>query len=295
MIIAESGVGDASAMEEAMRSVGTVSDEAHINDIRSAPVGSGALADTFRLALTWKEADSGPSSVIVKQPARDSTASTTAASLGAYEREIRFYTELAPRTAVRIPRLLGVAGRGAEGLANTLVLEDLSENHRPGDQLGETSHRDVRRARTQLALLQAPFWSDPATRELDWLHRRIGVPIPGIVGRMNESWDFARRDFAAGFPLQQRLCIDRFVSDAEIWAANPFGPCSLVHHDFRVDNVLFSDSDVVVIDWQTIGWGPAMFDVAYLLGTSMEPESRRAVERDEVSAHLRELSGLGIS
>lgn len=112
---------------------------------------------------------------------------------------------------------------------------------------------------------------------------------------MHESWHSARTDFDAALSPDQRACIDRFVENAETWAASAFGPFSLVHHDYRVDNMLFSPTDVVAIDWQTIGWGPAMFDVAYLLGTSMNAELRRAVEQAEIRTHLDELEDLGVT
>ncbi|WIE54442.1 hypothetical protein [Curtobacterium sp. MCBD17_003] len=38
-----------------------------------------------------------------------------------------------------------------------------------------------------------------------------------------------------------------------------------------------------------------MFDVAYLLGTSLGPERRRRVERDEVARHVDELGAAGVS
>jgi aminoglycoside phosphotransferase (APT) family kinase protein len=71
---------------------------------------------------------------------------------------------------------------------------------------------------------------------------------------------------------------------------------TLVHHDFRVDNMLFGarPDDLVVIDFQTVGWGVPMFDVAYLMGTSLGPEPRRALERDEIARHADELGEHGV-
>ena len=41
----------------------------------------------------------------------------------------------------------------------------------------------------------------------------------------------------------------------------------------------------MVIDWQGIGRGPGMYDVAYVLGGSMPIESRREHESDLVAAY----------
>ncbi|WP_255218620.1 ecdysteroid 22-kinase family protein [Gordonia paraffinivorans] len=258
------------------------------------PVGSGAMADTFKVRLTWDVARTGPTGLIVKQPAGDSTAATTAASLGAYEREARFYSELAPRTQVRAPRLYGVIDRAGTGAPDTVLLEDLTARHRPGDQLREMPIEELDRARHQLALLQAPFWENSATAELPWLHRRLGVPIPSILERMERSWHSVTDTIAADLPADERKCIDRFVGSAADWAQLNPGPQTLVHHDLRADNLLFGEGEIVLIDWQTIGWGSAMFDYAYLIGTSLEVETRRRHEAELLRRHVADLQELGV-
>ena len=71
------------------------------------------------------------------------------------------------------------------------------------------------------------------------------------------------------------------------------GPFSLSHHDFRADNLLIGGDRLVVLDWQTVGWGAPMFDVAYLLGTSVGPrDAAGARARRRSAAHVEEL-GVG--
>ncbi|GAB84902.1 phosphotransferase [Gordonia rubripertincta] len=258
------------------------------------PVGSGAMADTFKVRLAWDAPGADPAGLILKRPAVDSAAAATAASLGAYEREARFYSELAPRTRVRAPRLFGVIDHAGAGTPDTVLLEDLTERHRPGDQLREVPIDELDRARHQLALLQAPFWEDAATAELPWLHRRLGVPIPGILERMQRSWHSVTDTIAADLPADERECIDRFVGSAAEWAQLNPGPQTLVHHDLRADNLLFGEGEIVLIDWQTIGWGSAMFDFAYLVGTSLEVGTRRAHEAELLRRHVADLQELGV-
>lgn len=286
-------VTDLDTIAQALRSSGAAEPDAVLAGAEFLAIGEGAMADTFKVHMTWVTDGTGPSSLVMKRPSTDVKAAATAASLGAYEREARFYTELAPRSAVRAPGLLGVMTNADSPVPDTVLLEDLTDGYRPGEQLSETPLIDVRRARHQLALLQAPFWDDPKTAALPWLHRRIGVPIPGILERMDRSWSDAR-EIRESLDPPERECIDRFVAGAGKWAQSASGPCSLVHHDYRVDNMLFSDSEVVAIDWQTIGWGPVLFDFAYLLGTSLETETRRSVERDELVRYLADLEDLGV-
>ncbi|MCE4266308.1 phosphotransferase [Rhodococcus globerulus] len=294
-MIAPHEVQEINTVSEALRSHGSALPDARLLDLDMVSIGNGAMADTFLLKLTWSAPGDGPASVILKRPSTDSSAAATAASLGAYEREARFYTELAPRTEVRVPRLFGTLDHARGSTADTVLLEDLTEGFAPGDQFHETSLPRIEGARHQLALLQAPFWNDPETAGLPWLHRRLGVPIPGILERMERSWAAARSTILADLPADERACIDRFVRSAQGWAEKPIGPNSLVHHDFRVDNLLFGPNEVVAIDWQTIGWGPVMFDFAYLVGTSLEVESRRKLERDLVRRHVHDLQELGVT
>ena len=53
---------------------------------------------------------------------------------------------------------------------------------------------------------------------------------------------------------------------------------SLVHGDFRVDNILFAPDGAAcwVVDWQTLGIGSPANDIAYLVGTSIADADRRA-------------------
>ena len=63
------------------------------------------------------------------------------------------------------------------------------------------------------------------------------------------------------------------------------GPNTIVHGDYRGDNVLFGSDDLnemSVIDWQGCGIGCGMYDVAFFLGTSVSVNDRRKLERDAV-------------
>lgn len=291
---------DLGALVAALRASGAASADAELASVDAEPVGIGALADTFRLRTAWRRG-SGPASLVAKVPSADPTAAATAASIGAYEREVRFYEELAPRTALSLPAHLGTMT--VDGARTGLLLEDLT-SMAPGDQFAEPSPAVLRRAREQLVALQAPFWNTPP-QDGDWLHRRQGVAIPGIHDRMQRSWAVAAERIAGDFDRDECAAIDRFVPAASAWAESLDGPFALCHHDFRMDNVLLGapedtgerdDSErLVVLDWQTVGWGAPMFDVAYLLGTSLGPDARRRVERDEVARHVDDLAAAGVA
>ena len=58
-------------------------------------------------------------------------------------------------------------------------------------------------------------------------------------------------------------------------------PRTIVHGDFRLDNIFFGHPDgspLAVIDWQIANRGRGVFDVAYFLCSSLEADVRKANE-----------------
>ncbi|KRF21278.1 hypothetical protein ASG90_01525 [Nocardioides sp. Soil797] len=274
-----------------MRASGAASSDAVLDSFSARPIGNGLMADTLLLDLTWRGEGVGPTSAVAKVPSTDEAAARTAASLGAYEREASFYVEFVGESEIDVPRLLGVIPSDAG--APTLLLEDLSALS-ARDQLEPVGLDVVEQMRAQLAALQAPFWESDRLAATPWLHRRLGVPIPGIAERMRTSWDATRSYLADEYDDAERAQIDRFVVGADRWAQGIGGPVSLVHHDYRIDNMLFGPDRVVVLDWQTVGLGAPMFDLAYALATSLSPETRAQVERDVVRTHVADLAARGV-
>jgi aminoglycoside phosphotransferase (APT) family kinase protein len=75
-------------------------------------------------------------------------------------------------------------------------------------------------------------------------------------------------------------------------------PPTLVHADFRIDNLFFDPAgdelEVVAIDWQAIALGEGLYDLAYFLGGSVPTAQRRETERDLVAGYGRTLGDLGV-
>src|SRR5947199_4002314 len=61
-------------------------------------IGTGQMSESHRLALRYEDRErAGPASVVLKLAASNPTSRGTGVGLGIYEREVRFYRELAPR------------------------------------------------------------------------------------------------------------------------------------------------------------------------------------------------------
>jgi aminoglycoside phosphotransferase (APT) family kinase protein len=73
-------------------------------------------------------------------------------------------------------------------------------------------------------------------------------------------------------------------------------PHTLVHFDYRADNLMFdTDGSVAVIDWQTISQGGGAEDVGYLLSQNLTVADRRAHETDLLRSYHDALVAHGVS
>jgi len=117
---------------------------------------------------------------------------------------------------------------------------------------------------------------------------------------VKEWWldEFVGR-YGAQLEPEQLEIISAFRPHAGHFMAGQAGPLAVIHGDYRTDNLLFDavggTIPLAVIDWQTILTGPALVDVAFLLGASVDPADRRAHERDLVREYHRALSARGVT
>src|SRR5262249_46922399 len=94
-------------------------------DVRAVGQGVGFLSNRARVTLTYDRAEEGaPATVVIKMPATAKEGAAFAESTHVYEREIRFYREVAPHTPVRVPRMYAAIMDPTNGVF-ILILEDL--------------------------------------------------------------------------------------------------------------------------------------------------------------------------
>ena len=76
-------------------------------------------------------------------------------------------------------------------------------------------------------------------------------------------------------------------------------PFSLIHVDYRLDNLLIKQTpagmEITAVDWQSITLGNPMTDVAYFVGAGMPRDERRACEEALVNAYHKELVAAGVN
>ncbi len=276
----------ASWLEEAL---GTGS----IADFHLEQIGTGQMSRNHRVSISYKsDVGSGPGSVVLKTASADDTSRDTGVRLGIYEREVRFYRELAPRLGGPLAEC-HVASFEPEGGWFTLLLEDAAPAVQ-GDQIAGCSIAQARLAVHELAKLHAPVFGDPELGATPWLNQENPLNqavMTALLGAFLER--YGDRVSAE----HQEVC-RRFVSSLDDWVADRRPPLGLVHGDYRLDNMLFGAAgaprEFIVVDWQTVGWGMAMTDVSYFLGASLTTEDRRAWEETLVREYFEQLHAHGV-
>jgi aminoglycoside phosphotransferase (APT) family kinase protein len=126
-----------------------------------------------------------------------------------------------------------------------------------------------------LAALHAPFWNSDVAARHPWLvhdsRELIVAMLPGLAAGFAER--YAHR-LAPDILALARHFADN-VSAYLDWQSSA---ATLVHGDFRLDNLLFAPDgrSLYVVDWQTLGFGCPFADLAYLIGTSIPDAATRA-------------------
>jgi aminoglycoside/choline kinase family phosphotransferase len=263
--------------------------------VRQVPLSAGRLASTTRFHLTWADENHrGPASVVGKFPAAGDRSRRTGFAADAYAMELAFYTRVAPTVRIEVPRCHfaaddPVAGRFA------LVLADVAPV-RTVDQVVGADPDDVAAALVALAGLHAQYWD--RSQELSGLPLRAPK---ATVRRLAAAYRLLHRDFLERFG--GRLSdgavemVTRCDSTIRGWRGHDRPPYTLLHGDYRVDNLLFpveESAEVTVVDWQNLGVGSPAADVAYLIGGSLRVDVRRASEKELTQVYTRALAANGV-
>jgi Phosphotransferase enzyme family len=262
-------------------------DGAHVTAVRQQPVGTGQVADTLRLHLEYDRHDAGPSTLIAKVPATEEVSRDAARHTRTYEIEASFYRDLAPTLPVRTPECW-FAHHDPMTDAYVVVLEDVSPAEQ-GDQMRGCPVDDIAAAIDELALLHGPRWGDPTLRDIGWLHRTGPDALDGLVTLVSSTVAPFEAHYIERLDADTIGVVDRLVPHLDAYLRYRPEPWTIVHGDFRADNLLFGGGRVVVVDWQTVGLGPGPADLAYLLGASLTPDDRRLHESALVDRYVEGL------
>lgn len=269
-----------------------VSGGARVESVVCRRVGLGNVADSVRLVPLWDRPTAGPSSLVAKVPAADETSRAAGFATRTYELEVSFYNHLVSTLWVNAPRCY-LAAFDPEAGAYVVLLEDLSPAE-AGDQLAGCAPADAAGAVAELAALHAPRWGDPSLVDIAWLDRPSpeGASVTAEVVRALFGGFVDRyRDRLDG---EVMVLAERLMAGLDGYLADRPRPWTVLHGDFRLDNLLFGGPRVAVVDWQTVRIGPPFSDLSYFIGSGLLPEDRRRHERGLVESYRVALAGAGV-
>jgi aminoglycoside phosphotransferase (APT) family kinase protein len=245
--------------------------------------GQGFVGQVLRLRLGYDAAEAGaPATLIAKLPAADPGVRAAVAALGLYAREAGFYAVVAAAN-LPVPRAYYAAADPATG-AGVVLLEDLTDG-RVGDNLGGCSDAQADLAVAELARLHARWWDHPRLAELPWT-----FDADAYQRVYEQQWGPFLAKFGDAVPPRLRELGPRAIDRAAAyrrWLAG--GPRTLVHNDYRLDNLFFGRPGgarpLVVFDWQLCLVGRGVADVAYFAAFCLPPARRRAAEQGLVGTY----------
>ena len=234
-----------------------------------------------------------PISVVVKMPSTTTRGREWGDSCNAYEREARFYREVAPSSPIRIPRCyLSLIDTTHDQFI--LVLEDVSQ-HTYGDQVkGLTPNQAIDAIRT-IAPFHAYWWEHSGLSRLTWMP----TENLDLLHLFAQNWPDYRHRFYDQMNEEERAIGDRLNWQGDRLAElHSQGPRTIVHSDFRADNLIFDNTSqenpVIVLDWQLAQRNMGAYDVARVVCGSVPFEDQRGRHREFVNVWHKSLISNGV-
>ena len=220
----------------------------------------GFLSQTFYATRTGD-----PKGYILKVGTNIAERKRWAKELHVFDRELAAYHLLSPFHGKLSPHLYygTTADHGSDGF---LLMEEI-KNTRNIDQIQGLAWNDLRSAVLAIAQVHAYFWNSPA------LKKAKGLPLHHYM-RAHELKQNLPRFLRWAKLSDENKGLFSTLPDRipPVLARLKKRPFTLVHGDFRSDNILFQGKKARLIDWGLSFVGCSAFDIARLAGgSSREP------------------------
>lgn len=264
-----------------------------VRDVAATPIGTGQIGSTYRMTIRYDEADAAAPPVLIAKMAAGDEAARQRVSAG-YQKEVGFYSELAATVDVRTPRCW-YSSISDDNTNFVLLLDDVHPSV-PGVQAAGCTRGQAVSSITNLAALHAPRWNDAAVLAVPYLPSggaEAGIFMQALLTAATEEFvdRYHDRLIAADVDTLRESALAM-----SSWYVSRPAPFTIIHGDYRLDNLMFGPGDVVTaLDWQTVSVGPPCRDLAYFLGTSLEPELRQLHEHELVVGYHDAVVSRGVS
>lgn len=176
-----------------------------------------------------------------------------------------------------------------------LMIENL-EGLRVGDQVAGCSRDDARLALSSMAQLHAQFWGNAAALSpYAWL---IPLELAAKPAQMMFRTTLAPFKAANPWLTQDQLALLEWLHQHYFSMVDAMmkRPATLLHGDFRLDNLCFDDAkgEVVLFDWQTLGIGAGATDLGYFLSAAITEDADVSETAALIEHYQAELARCGV-
>ncbi|MEY2418348.1 MAG: hypothetical protein QOG90_1028, partial [Actinomycetota bacterium] len=210
-------------------------------------------------------------------------------------REVAFFNQMAAASPVRVPKSY-FAGVDEETSQFAVVMEDMGAM-RIVDQVAGMSIPDAERAVDALADWHAQWWGQGDDLAARGVTVSLADPIyPAILPMVfDEGW----QKVTAAMPVADAIKVagTRWIASFERLLTDlAAGPTTMLHGDYRGDNILFdADDSVVLLDFQLIGTASGAYDLAYFVTQTIDAEVAAVNERALFDRWVDRLRSAGVA
>jgi hypothetical protein len=249
-----------------------------ITSFESKRIGTGQVSAVHRLTLHYGVDETpGPATIILKVPSEDEGSRQAGILLGLYERETKFYTDVAPQIQGGAVSQCYHASFDDKTGAFSLLFSDAAPST-VGDEIHGATLEQAKLAVKELGVIHGQALRNKGLKESEWLNRAPPINQDMMQGLTTEFLEIYKDNIPENHAYVAKQMVAVFDEMTEHWR-KPDVVNGLIHGDYRLDNMLFgtegAERALTVVDWQTVTMGPFMSDFAYFLGSSIPTELRR--------------------
>jgi Ecdysteroid kinase-like family len=268
-------------------------------DIEPLAAGAGFNAQIVRVYLTYDQHEAeAPRSLIAKLPTVNPVLHQHAAVFQPGVKECWFYEHGVSRSPLNVPHCYYNAVDLATG-ESFLLLEDLAPA-RAGNRLRGASLEEAKLALQAIVQLHAAWWPVDLSGDQE-LGQLLDIPqdARNLVEQLYQAaWPQFLDRTTLEIPEDIRAIGEHLVGRiSAVQALLDSSPRTLLHGDFRLENMLFGQRNEQpvcwLIDWEDLSLGNGMYDVAWFLGASL-PVENSDQEQELLQYYHRALMKAGV-
>ncbi len=281
---------NSSWLTRVLHEAGVLDSHINVKSIQLEPMGAGVgmMSSMSRILMDYdQEGASSPESLVIKLPAENETNRAVAEQFYLYLKEVRFYEELAPLTSAAS---LKIYASSLDENQNFLLLMEDATDYRMGNQVIGATLEECEICVAELAKLHASFWGK--LEAVDWLpHIANSENATNMAHGAEMGWDQLIEYFGDQVPFSINERRDAYLANIDrLQNLLDQAPTTLVHGDFRMDNMLFGQrvehNPLIIVDYQGPLKGKGIQDFAYFLCHSTQIEVRRQHEQALVQSYV---------